>query len=88
MNKYAVTALLALGLIGSAQADNAVIDSLRLSASEQTSTPWISMPRDEAKPVRLISDSVENDIKNTEQRLQVELAATLAETAARVLPAN
>jgi hypothetical protein len=88
MNKYAVTALLALGLIGSAQADNAVIDSLRVSAADQTSAPWINMPRDEAKPLRLNSDDVENDIKHTEQRLQVELAATLAETAAKALPTN
>jgi hypothetical protein len=88
MNKYAVTALLALGLIGSAQADNAVIDSLRVSASDQTSAPWISMPRDESKPLKLTSDNVENDIRNTERRLQVELAATLADTAAKALPTN
>lgn len=88
MNKYAVTALLALGLIGSAQADNAVIDSLRVSASDRTSTPWISMPRDESKPLKLTSDNVENDIRDTERRLQVELAATLADTVAKALPAN
>ena len=88
MNKYAVTVLLALGLIGSAQADNAVIDSLRVSASDQTSAPWISMPRDESKPLQLTSDSVASDIRNTEQRLQAELAATLADTVAKALPAN
>jgi len=88
MNKYAVTAFLALGLIGSAQADNAVIDSLRVSAADQTSAPWINMPHDEAKPLRLTSDDVDSDIKETEQRLQVELAATLAKTAAKALPTN
>lgn len=88
MNKYAITALLALGLIGSAQADNAVIDSLRVSASNQTSAPWISMPRDESKAPKLTSDNVESDIRNTEQRLQVELAATLADSVAKVLPRN
>lgn len=88
MSKYVVSALLALGLIGSAQADNAVIDSLRVSASDQTSAPWISMPRDESKPLKLTSANVESDIKNTEQRLQVELAATLADTVAKALPTN
>lgn len=88
MNKYAVTALLAFGLIGSAQADNAVIDSLRLTASNQTSAPWISMPRDESKSPKLSSDNVESDLKRTEQRLQVELTAALAATASKALPTN
>ena len=88
MRTYAAITLLTFGLISNALAENAVIDSLRLTATNQASTPWISMPHDESKPLLLISDNLDRDFKLTEQRLQVELTDTLAEKVSKLLPAN
>lgn len=88
MTKYTVAALLAFGLIGSAQADNAVIESLKLTATNASTTPWISMPNDATPQRKLESDTVDADIKATESRLKTELMQQLAAAASQALTAH
>ena len=88
MTKYTVAALLAFGLIGSAQADNTVIDSLKLTATNPTTTPWISMPNDATPQRKLVSDTVEADLQATESRLKTELLKQLADVVNHEQPSN
>jgi hypothetical protein len=87
-NKYIVSALFAVGLMGNAHADNAVIGNPQLTATNVNASAHASMPGDAAKTSTLRSVNIEEDLKRTEQQLQVELTRTLAETVSEAVAAN
>ena len=74
-NKYVISTLLVVGVIGSVQAENAAVADLRVATASTAAR--VSMPRADTKTSTLRSANVEEDLKRTEQRLQVELINAL-----------
>lgn len=75
-NRFVISALLAVGVAGTAQADNAAADEVQPVVA--STAPRASILHDDMQKASLRSVNVEEDLKRTEQRLQTELIDALA----------
>lgn len=81
-NKYIVLAVLVIGLVGNACADNTTSGNLQLTSAHD------GMPADATTSASPGSVNIEEDLKRTEQQLQADLSRTLAETVNDAIAAN
>jgi hypothetical protein len=87
-NKYIVSALLAIGLIGNAYADNTANGNPQLTSANINAAARTSMSADSTNTSSPGSVNIEEDLKRTEQQLQADLSRTLAETVNDAIAAN
>lgn len=87
-NKYIVSALLAIGLIGNACADNTTSGNPQLTSANINAATHPSTPADSTNTSSPGSVNIEEDLKRTEQQLQADLSRTLAETVNDDIAAN
>ncbi len=75
-SRVVISALLLAGMVGSAQAENTSVEEVQ--AATANAAPRASILHDQKTASAAQSTNVEDDLKRTEQRLEVELIERLS----------